>query len=384
MRMRTRTDHEPFDFQRLAVETSPSGIVWIADDGHVLYANPAARALPWSDVEEVLLARWSRDPELVSFREDLRTRGRASIELRLDRAPQRGRCFSIEGRSFGDDHVLFVRDCTARRRLEEELADLRGVATLGEFTAAVVHDFGNLVTPMACITDALSREIGESNPAAPLVAELSLVSRRAVALLRHLLSFLRREPFLRQRVNVSQVIAEMLPLLTRLLGVNIEIVLSLDDAAGEALVDRLQLEHVILNLVANARDAMPRGGRITVRTHPVIVDETPSGDRACPGDRPYVALTVIDDGDGMPEDVRERALDPFFSTKASGQGTGLGLSSAHRFAVQAGGCITVRSEVGEGTAIALYLPRASEADDQAAMQERDSRTTLRASRPTGG
>jgi signal transduction histidine kinase len=122
---------------------------------------------------------------------------------------------------------------------------------------------------------------------------------------------------------------------------------------------------VVLNLVANARDAMPQGGRVTLRTHAVIADEARAEELASPSHGTFVALTVSDEGTGMTEDVRARALDPFFSTKTDGRGSGLGLATAHRFAMQAGGCITVRSEVGDGTIVSLYLPRAASSDEEA-------------------
>ena len=365
--MRTAPTEEDFlDLHRLVYETTSEAILWLDGFGRVLRANAAARAMPWDVVDRRLLEQWQRDPEIIAFRAELRARGRASIELRTDDA--RLRVLQVEGRSFRGDTVLFLRDATARRLLEEEVTDLLRVATLGELTAAIVHDFGNVIAPIACLVEALGNEVKDGSRAGQLVDELDAVSRHAVALLRQLLSFVRREPTRIEQIDVSAVVDQMRPMLQRLVGPDIDLVLALDEAAGAATVDRLHLERVVLNLVANARDAMPQGGRVTLRTHAVIADERRAEELGAPSHGAYVALTVSDEGVGMTEDVRARALDPFFSTKADGRGSGLGLATAHRFAMQAGGCISVRSEVGDGTVVALYLPRAavstSDGDDE--------------------
>ena len=352
------TEEDLLDLLRLVYETTPEAILWIDDHARVLRANPAARALPWEVVERRLLSQWQRDAEIIAFRAELRARGRASIELRTD--DPRLRVLAIEGRSFRGTTVIFLRDATARRVLEREVSDLLRVATLGELAAAVVHDLGNVVAPISCIVEALGNEVQRGTRAAALVDELAGVTRHAVALWRQLLSFVRREPTRIERVDVSAVVAQMRPMLERLVGANVDLVFALDDAAGTALVDRLHLERVVLNLVANARDAMPEGGRITLRTHAVIADETRARELGAPSHGAFVALTVSDEGSGMTEDVRARALDPFFSTKTDGRGSGLGLATAHRFAMQAGGSITLRSEVGDGTVVSLYLTRAAE------------------------
>jgi signal transduction histidine kinase len=352
------TEEDVIDLQRLVYETTSEAILWLDGHGRVLRANPAARTLPWDVVERRLLSQWQRDPEIIAFRAELRARGRASIELRTD--DRRLRILQIEGRSFRGETVVFLRDATARRLLEQEVSDLLRVATLGELTAAIVHDFGNVVAPIACLVEALGHEVKPNTRGGALVDELDGVTRHAVALLRQLLSFVRREPTRIERVEVSSIVEQMRPMLQRLVGPHIDLTLSLDEAAGAATVDRLHLERVVLNLVANARDAMPQGGRVTVRTHAVIADDARAEELSAPSHGAYVALTVSDEGAGMTEDVRARALDPFFSTKTDGRGSGLGLATAHRFAMQAGGSITVRSEVGDGTVVSLYLPRAAE------------------------
>jgi CheY-like chemotaxis protein len=158
-------------------------------------------------------------------------------------------------------------------------------------------------------------------------------------------------------VSLGDVVEELRALIGLVLGVEIDLVLSLDPDLGDAIVDREQLEQVLLNLAANARDAMPRGGRLTIGTANVTLGEPEACPLGCSAGE-YVVLTVTDTGVGMSSHVRERLFERFFTTKAPGQGTGLGLATAHRFVAQSGGAISVWSEPGAGTSVVAYLPRA--------------------------
>jgi signal transduction histidine kinase len=187
-----------------------------------------------------------------------------------------------------------------------------------------------------------------------LASELVSVSRLGTSLVREVLAFARCEPPLPEPTDVSKMVEELKGIVTRLVGDQVQVVTALDGAAGEVLVDRVQLEHIVLNLIANARDAMPDGGRLTLRTANALVGYD---DRAVEGGLArgrYVMLTVADEGEGMSPEISARIFDPFFTTRKTG--TGLGLAKAMRFVRDAGGAISVRSEPGEGTAVTIYLP----------------------------
>lgn len=335
-------------------------MVVVDDDGAVKMANRAARELRGVDVES--LFRWSprRDPEMASFRAQLRVGSRASCEIAVPPAADGGvpRRIALEGRSHGPFYAIVLRDVTHLRRLEEETRHLRRLESVGYLTASVVHDFNNVLTAMVCSAGLLARSAHEPE-ASGLAGELLAAGERATGLVRRVMRVLRREPVKPDRVNLAEAVGEMRGLIAMLAGPAIDVRFELDAATADVVVDREQLDQVLLNLAANARDAMPRGGEIVVGTSNVSIGEqeaAAAGGRTPGGS--YVALTVTDTGEGMTAEVRERVFERFFTTKDAGEGAGIGLASAHRFATDAGGCITVRSAPGAGTSVHLYLPRA--------------------------
>ncbi len=183
-----------------------------------------------------------------------------------------------------------------------------------------------------------------------------MAAERAAALVHHLMRLVRLQPSATERVDVNLALAEMEPLFARGLPEDVELVLSLEEGSLDVVLDRQRLEIALLNLTANARDAMPRGGKVVIATasHSERDDEAPAGLSA----NGYVSIAVTDNGEGMRPEVRERVFERFFTTKAPGRGTGLGLPAVQGFVAECGGRILVRSEVGEGTTVGLYLPRA--------------------------
>ncbi len=369
--------HELVDVQRVSFEASRDAIVQLDEDGNVLHANEAAFEV--SELVSALLARWRSDPEVHAFRVELRARGCASMELHVDHAINGVRSLSMHARTLGttavvllrdvSDAALVMREVSVSRISELELQELRGAATAGRFVTSLLHDLRNLVTPTSILSEALAHEVPSGSRGAQMVAELQLAVQQTASLVEQLRAFVRREPRPPQRVDIASVVKEVAPIVERLSGEAVELVLSVDAAAGETLVDRVEFERVILNLVANARDAMPHGGRITLRTHLVILDAAHAEKVSCPGAGAYVVLSVADEGTGMTDAVRARAFDALFSTKA--HGSGLGLASARAFAERHGGGIHLRSELGEGTIVSLYLPCVSEAEEEP-MSDRSS------------
>jgi CheY-like chemotaxis protein len=241
------------------------------------------------------------------------------------------------------------------RDATEEVRQLRRLADLGYLTASVVHDFNNLLTAILCSIELLERDVADRQSPSELARDIRDAAERATGLTRRVLAFLRKEPARPARLDLSASVADLRSLLEMILGRRLRLVLELDRTLGEVFVDREQLDHVLINLVVNARDAMTGDGEVTISTRSVSAPEG-SDPTAAPAPS-YVALSVTDTGEGMPPEVRERAFERFFTTKG-GKGTGLGLASAHRFAKQHGGCMSLHSAPGRGTTVVVFLPRA--------------------------
>ncbi len=343
---------------RFVFENGADAVVVTDAGGEIVLANAAARRLEGVAPGRPLSLPGALEAEVALFRAELRAKGRATVEIRLTEKRASARHVVVDGYVHDGHDVIVVRDVTDARKSDEELRHLRRVDSLGYLTASVVHDFNNLLTPIVCLSALLERGLTNSEPAADMVRDVRVASERAAGLVRQLLTFVRRDSARPQRVSLTDVAHEVDGLLRRVVGDGIDVSLALESELGDTIVDREQLEHVILNLAANARDAMPRGGALTIATANVAAGDSD----ACPDSSEYVALTVTDTGVGMSPEVRERLFERFFTTKEVGSGTGLGLASAHRFVTASGGCITVRSEPGQGTSVVLYLPRAAAAE----------------------
>ena len=243
--------------------------------------------------------------------------------------------------------------------LNQRLLQSQKMEAIGQLTGGVAHDFNNLLTVILGNAEMLVEQL-ESRPELLALAETMMrATERGASLTRSLLAFARRQPLEPRSIDVNQLLLHMENLLHRALGEHIECRFVFGHDVGLAMIDPAQLETAILNLALNARDAMPRGGRLTVETANVHLDEAYAerNDDVEPGD--YVMIAVADSGCGMSEEVLAHAFEPFFTTKDVGKGTGLGLSMVYGFVKQTGGHIKIYSEVGEGTSVKLYLPRSS-------------------------
>jgi PAS domain S-box-containing protein len=343
---------------RLIYEHSSDPIVVIDDDGRMLSANRAARELPGVDVEKLFLWTPQRDPELTSLRAQLRVGGRGVAELRLPGADgESGRVFALQGRAHGPSYVVVLRDVTEQRRLEEEVRHLRRLEDVGHLAASVVHDFNNVLTVIACAISVLVGDVaGQERPSA-LARDIRAATERAAGLIRQVLSLVRRQPAAPTRLSLSDAVEETRSLMELVLGPGVELALELDPMLGDALIEREQLDHVLLNRAANARDAMPSGGKVSVATANVPFGNEEVAAAECSHALSYVSLSVTDSGEGMPSEVRDRIFERFYTTKQTGQGAGLGLATAYRFVKRSGGCISVRSAPGQGTTVTVFLPR---------------------------
>ena len=246
-------------------------------------------------------------------------------------------------------------DVTDRRQAEEQLTQMQKMEAIGQLSGGIAHDFNNMLTVVISSLDKL-RELNADQPKALKRAETALQGAlRCADLTRRLLTFARRQSLEQQPVHIESLVASMSDLLHRTLEDEITLEIHQGEGLWPALADAMQIEAALVNLVINARDAMPEGGRVTIGIANATLDGT--GPNAAPaGD--YVALSVSDTGTGMAAEVLGRAFEPFFTTKKVGKGTGLGLSIIYGFVRQQGGEVNIESAPGQGTTVTLYLPRA--------------------------
>jgi CheY-like chemotaxis protein len=221
----------------------------------------------------------------------------------------------------------------------------------------VAHDFNNLLTVILGRDELLLSRLSASDPLRLHVQEIHKAAQRAATLVRQMLAFGRRQMLQPRVLELNAVVLETHRLIQPLLGENVELVLKLDPALDRTKADPAQLEQVLLNLVANARDAMPSGGRLTIETSNADLFEPLPGSPFSVPPGGYVTLALGDTGSGMPPEVQARLFEPFFTTKEVGRGTGLGLASVYGFVHQSGGHIWVESAVGKGSTFRLFLPR---------------------------
>ena len=251
-----------------------------------------------------------------------------------------------------------VSDITARKEADAQLAQSAKMDTIGQLTGGVAHDFNNLLTPIVGSLDLLRRRHAEDDKSQRFIVGALQAAERASTLTQRLLSFARRQALQPRSVDVAALVDGMSDLVRRSLGPTINVVIDMPATLSPVKIDPNQLELALLNLAVNARDAMPRGGRLTIGAAMMVVDGRNSVGLA---EGTYVRLIASDTGVGMDKVTLARAVEPFFSTKGVGKGTGLGLSMIHGLAAQSGGTLRIESEPGQGTSIELWLPVSDEA-----------------------
>ena len=258
--------------------------------------------------------------------------------------------------------IVMVEDLTERLHLEEQLRHAHRMEAVGQLAGGVAHDFNNLLTVITGRSRFAIRSLGDRDGAIRGdLDEIAAAAERAASLTQQLLAYSRRQVLQPRVIDVNGVVANMQRMLLRLIGEDTEIVTELAPHAVRVRADPSQLEQVILNLAVNARDAMPGGGRLTIRTASIAHAETIGREHdEAPTSGRYALLAVEDTGEGMDEETRSRIFEPFFTTKEPGKGTGLGLSTVYGIIAQSGGFIRVASAPGAGSTFAVYLPLARE------------------------
>jgi len=354
---------------RNMVDRSAYGIYRCSSEGKILDANPAmVRMLGYEDLGELrelpsigqfycdpadyqtLLERLQEKGSVEGFEVQFRTRSGTLITTRLS-----GNLVSVGD---GLEREMIAENVTTQRALEDQLRQAQKMEAIGQLAGGIAHDFNNLLTVIKGHSELLRSELRPGVTARKEVDGVMRAADRAVSLTRQLLAFSRRQLLSPQIIDLNSIVSGMQRLLGRLLGENIELSTELSPKIGAIKADPHQIEQVIMNLAVNARDAMPAGGRLSITTSPLDLEEEEHRGKIVLKPAVYVHLTVIDTGTGMDAATISRAFEPFFTTKEQGKGTGLGLATVYGVVKQSEGEIWIESEPGRGAAFHICFPRA--------------------------
>ena len=351
------------------VEQSLMG-VYIMQNDRLVYLNPkAAEVLGYTqqemlDAPNALAFIHEQDRPLV--RDQLSRLGPAglpSVQLTVRGTRKDGEIIQVEAycavTEFGGQPAIIatVNDISDRVKLEDQLRQAQKMEAIGRLAGGIAHDFNNLLTAIRGNAELMSHRVKADPVTAAEVEEILHAADRAASLTRQLLAFSRKQVLQPVALDLNEIVGAVARMARRLIGTEVQLRLDLAESVLRVLADPAQVEQLLLNLIVNARDAMPSGGMITVHTANVrLHTQSPEILQAGIAPGPFVLLAVADDGIGMDQATRARIFEPFFTTKETGRGTGLGLSTVYGSVRQTGGAITVTSERGKGASFRVYLP----------------------------
>ncbi len=343
-------------------------------DNPIIFASPGFERLSGYTVGEAIghncrfLQGKDTSPDtLAQLREGIRSARPTTVELlnyRKDGTPiwMSLSVSPIRNEEGEVTHFVGVQsDVTERRQMEQQLRQAQKMEAVGQLAGGIAHDFNNLLTVINGYGEMLLNRLKVDDPLRESVSEMTKAGERAAALTRQLLAFSRKQVLAPSILDLNSVVIDLEKMLRRVIGEDIRLATDLQSPLDAVKVDRGQVEQVLLNLAVNARDAMPRGGQLTLRTRNVELDEGYARDHPYTHPGAYVALVASDTGHGMTPEVKARIFEPFFTTKGPGVGTGLGLATVYGIVKQSGGYIEVFSEPGAGATFEIYLPRAERA-----------------------
>ncbi len=357
-------------FQRF-FEEAPLGISLIDNRGQLTECNEAFSHMLERPVHELLtkslfdFIKPDDQPKLRGVLEKIRTAQKPETPLELGLVTKNGAVAVTQmfaSPFMGESGVmLHFINVTERKNLEAQFAQSQKMQAVGQLAGGIAHDFNNLLTAMIGFCDLLLLRHRAGDSSFADIMQIKQNANRAANLVRQLLAFSRQQTLQPKVLDITEITTDVSHLLRRLLGANIELRISHDRDTGLIKVDQGQMEQVLVNLAVNARDAMPQGGNLVLKTYNLVTkrERTMAGtEKMPPGE--WVGLDIVDNGTGIPADVLERIFDPFFSTKPLGQGTGLGLSTVFGIVRQSNGYVSVDTDLGRGTTFSLFFPRMSE------------------------
>jgi PAS domain S-box-containing protein len=359
--------------RRRLFETSLDLILISDRQGNLIQVNPSSYTILGYRPEEMIGhsgGEFLYPPDLDNTRNEMRAarRGREMRNFDCRYVHKDGRVVMLSWTGVWSEpeqrHFFIGRDMTERMKLEQELRQSQKMDAIGQLTGGVAHDFNNILTVITGTIDILAAGVADRPQLAAIARMIDDAATRGAELTRQLLAFARRQPLQPRATDINALVLENTRLLRPTVGQNIEIEAMVEDDAWRALVDPLQLGPALLNLAVNARDAMPNGGKLTLETGNVVLDESYAHAHPDAQAGPYVMIAVSDTGTGIPPEMRDKVFEPFFTTKDVGKGTGLGLSMVYGFVKQSGGHVKIYSEVGHGTTVKLFLPRTAEQSDE--------------------
>jgi two-component system, cell cycle sensor histidine kinase and response regulator CckA len=354
------------------VESSEDAIIGCSLAGHITIWNRGAERLFGYSADEVIgeitctnshllwpdelkaLKRVRKGEYVPPFETVRRRKDGTDVHVSVCISPIREQDGRIAGAS------LICRDVSERKRLERQVVQSQKMEAIGQLAGGVAHDFNNLLTIINGYSELLLNRLPPGDPMRQLLSEIHRAGERAGALTRQLLAFSRQQVLEPKVLELNAVVSDTEKMLRRLIGEDIILTYVPSPTAERVKVDPGQLEQILMNLAVNGRDAMPQGGRITIETRSVTLDEhyAQTHPDALPGE--YVLLAVSDTGCGMDEATKAHIFEPFFTTKGPGKGTGLGLATVYGIVKQSGGSIDVYSEAGRGTTFKIYFPQVQE------------------------
>ena len=353
------------------VADAPVGIAVIDGAGAILEGNAMFRAVTKTEADKPASFTALLDPgDVAEF--EARARGasdvHAPMELRLAGPPEKMvqvfvRPLESAGEGDGGGTLLYVLDATEQKNLELQFAQSQKMQAVGQLAGGIAHDFNNTLQAMIGFCELLLMRHPPGDPSFADIDQIRQNATRAAGLVRQLLAFSRQQTLLPRVLWLPDAIAELKPLLLRLVGDRVKLEIKHERNVGLVKVDETQIGQVLMNLAANARDAMPEGGTLTIRTANVSKSEAAALGHELMPPADYVLLEVTDTGVGIPKELLGKIFEPFFTTKDVGQGTGLGLSSVYGIVKQTNGFIFPESAVGVGTSFRIYLPRHAQEEE---------------------